>query len=97
MILTSFTKCLQQLASVVAGDTSAHMTTSTGNTIAAEHSHLVMRVLAGGNMSAHSKFARECDVACGRYHTSRFDSTLRTWPHIFTPKVFCMRYVLSLL
>ena len=40
--------------SVVAGDASAHTTTSTGNTIATEHSHLVMRLLAGGNMSARS-------------------------------------------
>ena len=50
--------------SVLAGDENAHMTTSTGNTIATEHSHLVMRVLAGGSKSARSKFLRECDVAC---------------------------------
>ena len=46
-------------ASVVAGD---------ANTIATEHSYLMMCVLAGGSMSAHSKFAQECDVACGQYH-----------------------------
>ena len=45
-------------ASVVAGDASARTTTSMGNTIATEHSHLVMHVLAGGNISARSKFAR---------------------------------------
>ena len=28
-----------------------------------------MRVLTGDSMSARSKFARECDVACGRYHS----------------------------
>ena len=56
-------------ASVVAGDASTHMTTSTGNTIATEHSHLVMRVLTGGNMSASSKFARKCDIACDWYRT----------------------------
>ena len=55
-------------ASVVAGYASARTATSTGNTIATEHSHLVMRVLAGGSTSARSKFARECDVACGQYH-----------------------------
>ena len=51
--------------SVVAGDASARTTTRTGNTIVTEHSHLVMRVLAGGSKSAHSKFAHECNVACG--------------------------------
>ena len=56
-------------ASVLAGDVSAHMTTSTGNTIATEHSHLMMRVLAGGSMSACSKFACKCDVASGWYYT----------------------------
>ena len=56
-------------ASVVAGDASAHMTTSTGNTIATEHSHLVMCALAGGSTSARSKFARKCDVACSQYRT----------------------------
>ena len=55
-------------ASVVAGDASAHTTTSTGNTISTEQVHLlVMRVLASGSMNARSKFARECDVACGQY------------------------------
>ena len=57
-------------ASVVAKDVSAHMTTSAGNTISTEHSHLVMRVLAGGSMSARSKFAHECNVACSRYRSS---------------------------
>ena len=33
-------------ASVVAGDASAHMSTSTGNTIATKHLHLMMHVLA---------------------------------------------------
>ena len=56
-------------ASVVAGDVSARTTTSTGNTVSTEHLHLVMHVLAGGSVSAHSKFAHECDVACGRYHS----------------------------
>ena len=55
-------------ASVVAGDTSAHMTTSTGNTIAIKHLHLVMHVLTDGSTSACSKFAREYNVACGQYH-----------------------------
>ena len=40
---------------MVAGDASAHMTTSMGNTIATKHLHLVMRVLAGGSPSARSK------------------------------------------
>ena len=40
---------------------------STGNAIAIEHSHLVMRVLTGGSPSAHPKFAHECDIACGQY------------------------------
>ena len=40
-------------ASVVAGDASARTTTSTGNTIATKHSHLMICVLAGGNMNAH--------------------------------------------
>ena len=66
MILTSFTQVLTT-ASVVAGDASACTTTSMGNTIATEHPHLVMCVLAGGNMSSRSKFACGCDVACGRY------------------------------
>ena len=48
-------------ASVVTGDASAHM----ANTIAIEHSHLMMRVLASNSTSVRSKFARECDVACG--------------------------------
>ena len=65
---------------MVAGDASAHTTTSSGNTITTEHSHLVMRVLAGGNMSAHSKFAHECDVACGRYHTC--DWAWEYWPYL---------------
>ena len=56
-------------ASVVAGDASARMTTSMGNTIATEHSYLEMHALTGGSMSAHSKFTRECDVVCGRYHS----------------------------
>ena len=56
-------------ASVVAGDASARTTTSTGNTIATKHSHLVMCVHAGGSMSARSKFAHECDIACGQYRT----------------------------
>ena len=56
-------------ASVVAGDASAHTTTSTGNTIATEHLHLMMRVLGGGNMSAHSKFAPEYNVVCGWYRS----------------------------
>ena len=59
-------------ASVVAGDASARTITSMGNTIATEHSHLVMHVLAGGSMSACSKFARVCDVACGQYRTSSY-------------------------
>ena len=54
-------------ASVITGDASACMTTSMANTIAIEHSHLMMRVLAGSSTSARSKFARECDVACGQY------------------------------
>ena len=54
-------------ASVVAGDASAHMTTSMANTIATEHSYLMMCVLASGSTSARSKFPRECDVACGQY------------------------------
>ena len=54
---------------MVAGDSSARMTTSTGNTIATKHSHLVMRILVGGSKSAHSKFACECDIACGQYHS----------------------------
>ena len=54
---------------MVAGDVSACMTTSVGNTIATEHLHLMMCVLTGGSMSAHSKFARKCDVACGQYHS----------------------------
>ena len=53
---------------MVAGDASAHMSTSMGNIIATEHSHLMMRVFAGGSTSACSKFACECDIACGRYH-----------------------------
>ena len=58
-------------ASVVAGDVSAHMTTNTGNTIATEHSHLMMCVLAGSSPSARSKFARECYIACGQYRISK--------------------------
>ena len=50
-------------ASVVAGDVSAHTTTSTANTIATKHSHLMMCMLAGGSTSAGSKFACECDIA----------------------------------
>ena len=49
--------------SVVTGDVSACM----ANTITIEHLHLMMRVLAGSNTSARSKFARECDVVCGQY------------------------------
>ena len=56
-------------ASVVAGDASTHTTTSTSNTIATKHLHLIMHVLAGGSTSARSKFARECDIACGWYRT----------------------------
>ena len=52
------------IASVVTGVASARMT----NTTAIEHSHLMMHVLAGGSTSACSKFARECNVACGQYH-----------------------------
>ena len=54
-------------ASVVAGNASARTTTSMGNTIATEQLHLMMLVLAGGSTSARSKFARECNVACGQY------------------------------
>ena len=68
MILTLFTKALTT-ASVVVGDASAHMTNSTGNTIATKHSHLEMHVLAGGSTSAHSKFACECNVTCGQYRS----------------------------
>ena len=39
-------------AVVVAGDASARTTTIMGNTIATEHWHLMMRVLAGGSVSA---------------------------------------------
>ena len=56
-------------ANVVAGDASAHTTISTGNTIATEHLHLMMHVLAGGSTSARSRFACECDIACGRYRS----------------------------
>ena len=50
---------------------SAHttMATSMANTIAIEHLHLMMCVLAGGSMRIHSKFACECDIACSQYHT----------------------------
>ena len=68
MILALFSrKCSQQLASVVAGDASACMTTSIGNTIATEHSRLMLRVFVGGTPSACSKFAHECNIACGQY------------------------------
>ena len=55
---------------MVAGDASARPTTSTGNIITTEHSHLMIcvLVLTGGSLSARSKFAHECDVACGQYH-----------------------------
>ena len=52
---------------MVAGDVSAHTTTSTVNTIAIEHLHLMMCMLTGGSMNACSKFAHECDIACGQY------------------------------
>ena len=71
MILTLFMSVLAT-ASVVAGDTSARTTTSMGNTIATEHSHLMTRVLAGGSMSARSKFAHECNVLCGWYRIPSF-------------------------
>ena len=54
-------------ASVVTGDASACMTTSMANTIAIKHFHLMMCVLAGGSTNAHSKLARECNIACGQY------------------------------
>ena len=56
---------------MVAGDASTRTTTSTDNTIATKHSHLVMRVLTGGSMSTRSKFAHECKVAYGQYRKSR--------------------------
>ena len=37
---------MHAIASVVAGDASARTTTSTGNTIATEHLHLMMSMLA---------------------------------------------------
>ena len=59
-----------ETASVVRGDASARMANTC--TIAIEHSHLMMRVLTGSSTSARSKFARDCDVACGQYCTYRY-------------------------
>ena len=71
-------------ASVVAGDASARMTTSMGNTIATEHSHLMMRVLAGGSMSTRSKFARNCNVACSHNRTcTHAKATHVTYNYVF--------------
>ena len=51
------------ISSVVAGDSSARTTTSTSNTITTA----LDDACAGGSMSARSKFAHKCDVACDRY------------------------------
>ena len=58
-----------KIASVVTGDASAPMIISMANTIAIDHSHLMMHVLASGSTSARSKFACECDIACSQYCT----------------------------
>ena len=56
-------------ASVVTRDVSAHTTTTMANIIVIEHSHLMMHVLAGSSMSAHSKFACMCNIAFVPLHT----------------------------
>ena len=69
MILTPFMQLLDTVG-VVAKDVSAHKTTCVANANMIEHSHLMMCVLISGNMSACSKFACDCDIAYGQYHTN---------------------------